>query len=281
MFLHKNERCPQSLRRENFYLGFLIKNFFISDISTLFTVKFLGEPNSVNKLIFQSAFFQTSVRFGGVFFLFLMLFASCKPHHFHNHHSENTLAKTVKQPSDNMQNFDKTLPYRQIPDAPENFTAGNVIARMIDGLGYRYYWATEGLTTKDLEYKPSENGRTTFETLEHIFSLSKTTLNGVQNKPNIRPSEEKVLTFEFMRKQTLINLKTASDQLRGKTESDIEKLKIIFKRGEKSSEFPFWNMLNGPIADAMWHTGQLVMMRRSSGNPLPKGVNVFMGKTKE
>ncbi|RMG65160.1 MAG: hypothetical protein D6722_16205, partial [Bacteroidetes bacterium] len=36
------------------------------------------------------------------------------------------------------------LPYRAIPDYPETFTPGTTVARFLDGLGYRYYWATEG-----------------------------------------------------------------------------------------------------------------------------------------
>lgn len=51
------------------------------------------------------------------------------------------------------------LPYKQIPEYPEQYTSGNVIARFIDGLGYRYYWATEGLREQDLAYKPSEKGK--------------------------------------------------------------------------------------------------------------------------
>jgi|GEM_PF-5684614 len=47
-----------------------------------------------------------------------------------------------------------TLPYYQIPDAPSTYTAATVSARMIDGLGYRYYWATESLRPEDLAYEP-------------------------------------------------------------------------------------------------------------------------------
>jgi len=36
-------------------------------------------------------------------------------------------------------------------------------------------------------------------------------------------------------------------------------------------------LLNGPIADALTHVGQVISFRRTSGNPIPKGVNVFMG----
>ena len=37
------------------------------------------------------------------------------------------------------------LPYKEIPSYPANYTQSTVISRMIDGLGYRYYWATENL----------------------------------------------------------------------------------------------------------------------------------------
>lgn len=72
------------------------------------------------------------------------------------------------------------LPFYSIPPAAEHYTAANSISRMIEGLGFRYYWATEGL-------------------------------------------------------------------------------------------------INGPITDAIYHTGQVVSFRRTSGNPIPKGVNVFLG----
>jgi len=71
-------------------------------------------------------------------------------------------------------NNNEELPYRQIPDYPKMYTPGNVAARVVDGLGYRYYWATEGLAAKDLEYKPSEDGRCTGETIDHILGLSLT-----------------------------------------------------------------------------------------------------------
>ena len=44
---------------------------------------------------------------------------------------------------------------------------------------------------------------------------------------------------------------------------------------------PFWNIINGPISDALWHCGQVVMLRRASGNPFNSKVNVFSGKLRE
>ena len=55
--------------------------------------------------------------------------------------------------SGHMQSQDQ-LPFKSIPQYPDNYKSGNIIQRMIQGLGYRYYWATEGLTDKDLKYRP-------------------------------------------------------------------------------------------------------------------------------
>ena len=173
------------------------------------------------------------------------------------------------------------LPYHQIPEAPEQYTPAAVAMRMIDGLGYRYYWATQDLTEADLSYKPSEDSRTILETLKHIRGLSNTTKNAVLNQPNIRSENQVEPNLAQLRAQTLNNIKLAADVLRNDLQADLNKSNMIFQRGERKSEFPFWNLLNGPLADAIYHTGQIVAFRRAAGNPLPSGVNVLTGKTRE
>ena len=179
------------------------------------------------------------------------------------------------------QTNDQKLPFYEIPQAQEDYTSGNILSRMIDGLGYRYYWATEGLSEKDLAYRPSEEARNINETLEHLLGLSGTIRNAPTSTANIRPVDFSELTFAEKRKMTLNNLQEASKLFKNKTAGEIKDMKLIFNRGEKSFDFPFWNMINGPIADAIYHTGQVVSFRRSAGNPMNPGVNVFMGKTRE
>ena len=48
------------------------------------------------------------------------------------------------------------LPYQEIPDYPNEYTAGNVLGRIMDGIGYRYYWATKDLTPDDYNFRPAE-----------------------------------------------------------------------------------------------------------------------------
>lgn len=171
---------------------------------------------------------------------------------------------------------DKTLPYYEIPDRPPHYTAGTVAARMIDGLGFRFYWATESLRTEDLNYAPGPSTRTSLQTIEHIYGMSIIILNSTTGTVNETPAP--TLPFADMRKQTLLNLKAASDHLKKLSDEEISKLKMVFRRDSQVSEYPFWNELNGPIADCLWHVGQVVSFRRASGNPFSDKVSVLTGK---
>lgn len=172
------------------------------------------------------------------------------------------------------------LPYHEIPDSPEDYISGNIVGRMIDGLGYRYYWATKGLNESDLLYKPSENGRTVLETLQHIYGMSEMILESPKGEPSIRPKDFSKFSFEELRAKTLKNLEAASKLLKGKDTDEVSEFKVTFQRGEKQTKFPYWNMINGMLSDCIYHTGQLVVMRRANGNPQNPNVNVFIGKTR-
>lgn len=167
------------------------------------------------------------------------------------------------------------LPFSEIGDYPNEFSQSNIVSRMIEGLGYRYYWATKSLNKNDLNYKPSDDSRTTFEVIKHIHELTIMISSSFENKIVDFPSEQ--YDYKSLREKTLLNLKYIHDEL--KSSPDFSKLSISFQRGDSTMSFPFWNQINGPISDALWHCGQVVMNRRASGNPLQKGVNVFIGKT--
>lgn len=166
------------------------------------------------------------------------------------------------------------IPYDELPEYAKQFTAGTMAARMVDALGFRFYWSSEGLTDTDLEYKPSEDVRSTAETIDHILELSYVIVNSTLKKPNVA-NDISQMTYTEKRKKALVNLKTAADILR--VSDDISQYKIIF--GEL--EISFWNQVNGPIADAIWHCGQLASFRRTSGNPINPNVNHFRGTVKQ
>ena len=175
-------------------------------------------------------------------------------------------------------NSQENLPFYEIPDYPESYSEAEIVGRMIDGLGFRYYWATEGLTDTDLAYKLPNDSRSSIETIVHIHDLSNMILYTALNSP-IEMMSTEGMEFKEIRKNTLLNLKQASDII--KKTKNFEDLSIIFLRNDKKIEFPFWNQLNGPIEDAVWHCGQVVAFRRASGNPISNKISVFTGKVQE
>ncbi len=176
-----------------------------------------------------------------------------------------------------MQGQNKALPFAEIGPYPKDYSAQGVMLRLISGLGYRYYWASEDLRPEDLDYRASKDSRSTREILEHIYGLSATiaaTLEGGVAEATNRDN----MTYAFLRSETLVNLERAVNAL--ERIENFSELSVKIVRPNQTYEFEFWHLINGQISDAIWHSGQLVMNRRASGNPLKSGVNVFLGQTK-
>ena len=166
--------------------------------------------------------------------------------------------------------------YYRIPDYPAEYNAGTVAARLVDGLGFRYYWGTEGLMTGDLAYKPSEEARTIEETIDHIVTLTQILVNAVNEKP-FDGIDLKGMSYKEKRTLTLENIRMASELLKS-SGVDLQKYNMIFTSG---GEFPFWNLINGPIADAIHHVGQIITLRRTNGNPVNQNISVLQGTVRE
>ncbi|MEO9485437.1 MAG: hypothetical protein ABJG47_18400 [Ekhidna sp.] len=166
--------------------------------------------------------------------------------------------------------------YYEIPTAPTEYTAGSVAARVVDGLGFRYYWGTEGLRQEDLGFKPSDEARTIEETMDHIVSLTQILVDAVNEKP-FGGVDLEGKSYEDKRNMTLRNIREAGEKLKKSSSEDLERYDMIFS---SSNEFPFWNLLNGPIADAINHVGQIISIRRTSGNPYNQNISVLRGKVK-
>lgn len=74
--------------------------------------------------------------------------------------------------------------------------------------------------------------------------------------------------------KSLLVLENLSEKLKkmsGEDLSEIEK--------NTSRKLPFWYWINGPLADALTHVGQITSWRRIAGNPQLKGINVFIGNS--
>ncbi len=177
---------------------------------------------------------------------------------------------------------DSTDYYYQIPDYPAKYTAGTVAGRVADGLGFRYYWATAGLTAENMAFKSNEDGRTIEETMDHILGLTRIVMNATKKIPTDFSIEYPKWTFEEKREKTLEYIKVASEILKKAKAKDFKEFEMIFLSADGSKrEYPFWNELNGPLSDALWHTGQVVLMRRGAGNPFNSNASVLSGKVRK
>lgn len=171
-----------------------------------------------------------------------------------------------------------SLPYRELPKPPEHYNSGTVASRLLDGLGFRFYWATDGLRDSDLAFKPGEDARTSLETIKHIFGMSYIILNVAEKKSTHFPQPDESLSFAQIREITLRNIQKASDIIAKANLDDLSEHPMIFESTSGSAEYPFWNLVNGPISDCLWHVGQVVTFRRSSGNPFSNKVSVLSGR---
>lgn len=131
--------------------------------------------------------------------------------------------------------------------------------RLLDGLGYRFYWATEGLIDADYRYSPGEDCHSIGDLVKHIWDLANWIhLNLLDRGPVVARSED---TAEA-RDQVLDTLEAVRQHVSGISEEELFRSTI---RGK-----PFWHIVNGPVSDALTHTGQIASYRRLNGNPVPE-----------
>lgn len=163
--------------------------------------------------------------------------------------------------------------FNQIPDAPTDINSTNCIARLIDGLGFRYYWSTTDLTEQDYMFSPG-NGSMTIEELNlHIYDLAFITHKTFGLTSDYKKGA--LTDFESVRQEILALYEATSKHLKTIDDNILNNCSVSPKSID--GDFPFWFVINGHIADCLTHIGQLVSWRRISGNPQPK-VNVFLGR---
>ena len=163
------------------------------------------------------------------------------------------------------------MPYHILPEAPSAITPGAILARLVDGIGFRYHWATDGLDDADLAYKPASDCRSLGELLEHILRL----LGWVAGAAGAigKSDGPKPATVNDLRSATLHVARALRERFIQMTDQELQACTIRLSNGDG---FPFWNFLNGPLADSLTHVGQVLSWRRMLGKPTPKA-NVFRG----
>lgn len=159
----------------------------------------------------------------------------------------------------------------QIPPPPASFDGVAVFTRFLDGLAFRYYWATEGLRTEDHEFRPGPSSMSMKELLQHVLNLALMIQQCSENAA-VRESFESD-DPEMLRAKTLEVLAEVRVRLAALDDRAFAAHLVVRRDG---SSWPVWNVMNGPLADALTHVGQINAWRRLSGNPAAAAA-VFTG----
>ena len=157
--------------------------------------------------------------------------------------------------------MDKSSLFASVEAYPQQITASSVIIRLLDGLGYRFRYATESLTEKDYSFNAGHGSNTIAFLIEHIWGLVNWVFLSITGEKETKPGNTKDQRIHIL--TLILKLKNIIEKME---DSDLENIRI--------NGHPFWNIINGPFADALTHTGQINILRRLAGNP-PVKSDVF------
>lgn len=155
--------------------------------------------------------------------------------------------------------------FHDIPEYPNVLKGVTVMQRLLDGLGFRFYWATCGLRNEDYAFKPADDVMSIKELVDHIWGLVNWVSISVQGEPHQRPVE--IVSVRSAILEMLHELRNAVSEM-----NDDELYEVTIEGR------PLWNLINGPVSDVLTHIGQINSFRRLNGNPVPRA-NVFLGRS--
>jgi len=163
-------------------------------------------------------------------------------------------------------------PYQSLPNPPKTLSTGTILTRLVDSIGFRYQVATEGLTTNEINFRPTKESMDMMELLVHIYRLISWTGSAFEFSYATKKSFS---DFDELRTETLELCQAFSAFLADLSVEDIEKASVFLKRKER--HYSFWYLINGPLADALTHIGQVNSWRRIAGNPIGR-ISPFTGE---
>jgi hypothetical protein len=146
------------------------------------------------------------------------------------------------------------VPFYKIPDAPASVTAGAIMGRLADSVGFRFRWAVEGLVDADLAFKPAPDCMTHGELILHIHDL----LVGAARNAAVPPGEP--LSETSSCGQMISGVLDLSSRLS-------RRYKAMSDTDLAACTPGLWTNINGHLADCLTHIGQILSWRRLAGAP--------------
>ena len=89
-------------------------------------------------------------------------------------------------------------PFYKIPEYPEHVSSTSVLTRLLDGLGFRFHWATEGLRPEDYSYRPSPDTMSVSELVGHVWGLVSWVTISTLGESRQRPEEDGSVRNEIL-----------------------------------------------------------------------------------
>jgi len=127
----------------------------------------------------------------------------------------------------------------------------HMLKHFLAALAYRTQKALKGAPADFSDFRAAPGLRTPHELLRHMTSVlgyARTNLIGGTYRPTRLPRfEDEVARFHEM----------------------LQALGVELERGTPFQDTTSERMLQGPLSDAMTHAGQLAMLRRLAGSPIP------------
>ena len=132
-----------------------------------------------------------------------------------------------------------------------------MLVHFLAALAYRTQKAVRGAPSEFASFRVKPKTRTPLEIIRHMDSVlgyARTFfIGGTYRAPELRDFKEAIEHFH----------ETLTDVARH------------LEKGTELTEITCENLLQGPFSDAMTHAGQLAMLRRLSGSPVPPENFVF------
>ena len=131
-------------------------------------------------------------------------------------------------------------PYKELPSPPEKISSGAILARMIDGIGFRYQVATDGLTDNEVNFLPTDGSMNMIELLEHIYKVLFWGYRACDDQLEYRKD---LATYDDYRNETLEICQAFKKKLLTMSDEDLNQISIFLKR--KNKTFTFWYLIKG------------------------------------
>jgi len=144
-------------------------------------------------------------------------------------------------------------------ESKPNDSNRHMLRHALATLAYRGAKTLRGVTEEFSRFRATESCRTPGQLVAHLSDLLNWSLSQAKGEP--KWEESQVLPWEGGKQRFFASLKALDD----------------FLASDAPLQFPAEKLLQGPIADALTHVGQIAILRRIAGVPI-KGENYVMAE---